>query len=866
MIPALAPTRAGRRHAARDGAGRIMATKRRPATTTHLERAYASSTSWARAGRGLLAGLLALLPVLFSTQTVEAFEFPKLLALLSAALVLAGAGAVWVLARGRAHGVRALVALLRANLAGDLLAWGVLAFVASATVSTLLSPSPRTSFYGAHESFTGLVTVLAYALLFFTARALLSDAARLRALLAWPLAGAVVAALYALAQVAQADPIRWMRTHEFLGAERAFGSMGNPNFLGALMAITLPLTAARALVEARRGRRSNLVLFTLIGIVLFAGLGASLSRAAWLGAVVAAFVFLLGSTRLLGTAEGRAGLWRAAAVLALAGLLSVALVPRLRELTGLALRRVVLTVEKQPGLSDAPLSLREEPRLFLWPSAWRMFVAHPLVGVGQDTFQLAYQRYRSLGTWTAEGHRTPGKAHNEPLHVLATQGSLGGLALLAIVAGALRAWKRAWSSTDAEPELLLGVGAACVAFAVQALFSFTVVGFGALVVVLLGWLARQAAPRSERPAPTRQSNPRWAPLWWLTQAGVLLLVGLGLNTLVVLPLRADLAAQRGVVGRQGAPGQALVGFGEAVTLRPDHDLYWIQLGAAHFDMANSLRGLPQRAGQLEAAREAFRRAVLLVPINSYAHGGLARALGEMAREQPPLASRDEAYAAFEEAMQRDPRNPYWPVEAGRFALDVGDLVRVEAWARRGLEIDPGNGAATWLLGNVTLQRALALPDDAPARQATFGEAGAQLRQAAFERRWYSDNALRSVASSQAAAALVVAGRLAEAQAAAELATQVDPDYADARYNLGQVYERNGSPDQARFQYQQALRLQPGHQEAARALARLDGAAGSATASTRGPGPASSPAPATTTQPGEPIRLDLGPRRGPTRKP
>jgi O-antigen ligase/tetratricopeptide (TPR) repeat protein len=844
-----------------------MATKRRPQTSPSPTPARpANEDAWARLGRALLALLLGLAPVLFSTHTVEAFEFPKLLLLLGCASILAGVGAARGLAHLREHGTRAGLAALWADVRGDLLAWGVLLFIVSASVSTVLSPSPRTSFYGAHESFTGLVTVLAYAVLFFMARALLRDAARLRALLAWPLAGAALAALYALAQVAEADPIRWMRTHEFLGAERAFGSMGNPNFLGALMAIALPLAGARALAEARRGRRSNQILFTLLGILLFAGLGASLSRAAWLGAAVAAGLFLVGSTRLLATAEGRAGLWRAAAVLVLAAALSVALVPRLRELTGRALQRVLLTIEKRPGVSDAPFSLREEPRLFLWPSAWRMFLAHPVVGVGQDLFQLAYQRYRSLGTWTVEGHRTPGKAHNEPLHVLATQGALGGLALLVIVAGTLSALRRAWARTRDEPELLLGVGAALAAFAVQALFSFTVIGFGVLIVTLLGWLAggaarasgaTQPAPR-ERPAP----NPRWTPLWRLAQVAVLLLAALGVQALVVLPLRADLAAQRGVVGRQGAPGQALLGFGEAVSLRPDHDLYWIQLGVAHFEMGNSLRGLPQRRGQLEAAREAFRRAVQLVPINSYAHGGLARALGEMAREQPPLATRDEAYTAFEEAMQRDPRNPYWPVEAGRFALDVGDLARVESWGRRGLEIDPMNGAATWLLGNVMLQRALAQAEATPARQAAFAQAGALLRQAAFERHWYSDNAQRSVAGSQAAAALVMAGRLPEAQAAAELATQVDPDYADARYNLGQVHERSGNAEQARFQYQQALRLQPDHEEAQRALARL----ASSTKATASPAPGAARVAAPTPGSTEPIRLDLKPPSTPPRQP
>src|SRR5262245_36446312 len=64
----------------------------------------------------------------------------------------------------------------------DPIALGFLLFTVSAVVSTIASISPITSVFGAHESFTGLLTVVAYTILFFATRALcrtLGDGRRL---------------------------------------------------------------------------------------------------------------------------------------------------------------------------------------------------------------------------------------------------------------------------------------------------------------------------------------------------------------------------------------------------------------------------------------------------------------------------------------------------------------------------------------------------------------------------------------------------------------------------------------------------------------------------------------------------------------
>jgi O-antigen ligase len=780
-----------------------------------------------RVGRALLGLQLALAPLVFSTRTLEVFEFPKVMLLVAGAVVIATGALALALERGARGGGRAVAPGLVASLRREPLAWGVLLYLASASLSTLTSLSPRTSFWGAHESFFGLVTVAAYGVLYFAVRGLCAQAAHARALLLASSVGVGGAALYALAQFLGLDPVRWTRTHEFLGLERAFGSMGNPNFLGALTAMGVPLLVALALRARRRGERGQALALALVGGVALGALGVSLSRGAWLAGLAGLGVLLLGGLHLAERPQARRRLALAAAGAVLVAALGVALVPRARSLATAMAERVSLSLRSGPQARPVGgLAIAQDPRWALWSAAWDMFREHPFVGVGLDAFQLAYQGRRDMSIWDVEGHRTPGKAHNEALHVLATQGLPGGLALLLIAAGAGVAWRRALRAQAEERELVLAPGAALTAFGVQGLFSFTVAGCGALAVALLALLAALGRPRSgaeaERPAARGVSGTRALALS-LAQAGVVALGAAALWLLVARPLWADVAAQSGVVARKTAGvGRGLPDFAEAVRVNPGRDLHWAQLGVAHYELAQAMGALPARGAQLEAAREAFERARALVPVNSYTQGGLARTLAEMSRLTPPLVPRERAYAAFERAMSLDPRNPYWPAEAARVALDVGDLPRVEEWGRRSLALNPDYGPAAWLLGNVELQNVLPLlgASDNAGAAAAFAPVGAALRDAATNKRWYGDDGLRAVCGSQAAAALVAAGRLDEARAAAELATQVDPNFADARFNLGKVYERLGDLARAEHEYRQALRIQPGHPQARRALATL----------------------------------------------
>jgi O-antigen ligase len=66
-----------------------------------------------------------------------------------------------------------------------------------------------------------------------------------------------------------------------------------------------------------------------------------------------------------------------------------------------------------------------------WQAAWRMWQAHPLLGIGPGNFDLAYPAF-FVGRWSvSQGH-----AHNYYLHILAEAGP-GGLLFYLLLIGAI---------------------------------------------------------------------------------------------------------------------------------------------------------------------------------------------------------------------------------------------------------------------------------------------------------------------------------------------------------------------------------------------------------------------------------------------
>jgi O-antigen ligase len=162
-----------------------------------------------------------------------------------------------------------------------------------------------------------------------------------------------------------------------------------------------------------------------LAVLLLAGLLASLSRGAWVGAACGVLVLALALGRqarrwaIAALALGLLGL-----VLGGAGLLPGILAERLASLTR------YLTVFDADAAAVTPANFAVVERMAQIQAGWRMLLAYPLTGVGPGNYTPAYPAF-AVGTWYA----SRGHAHNYYIHMAAEAGVVGLLAYVALLAG-----------------------------------------------------------------------------------------------------------------------------------------------------------------------------------------------------------------------------------------------------------------------------------------------------------------------------------------------------------------------------------------------------------------------------------------------
>jgi O-antigen ligase len=242
---------------------------------------------------------------------------------------------------------------------------------------------------------------------------------------------------------------------------RVFGTFDQPNPFGGYLNLSLPLALALALFG--RDPRMRWVAGGSSVLLLFA-LYLANSRGALLGLVAAVIVIIAVGWRLE----------RQAAIAAAIGapLVATAWVTHLIPLSvqdKLLAQFRVNDVSLAAQVNDANFSTIE--RLAHWVAGWRMFLAHPLLGVGAGNYGAAYQQYKVPGWDESLTH-----SHNYYINVAAETGALGLLAFLALVGAALYLAWRATRATDHQRGgrgTLTGVDARALS-----------IGFAAVIVAL----------------------------------------------------------------------------------------------------------------------------------------------------------------------------------------------------------------------------------------------------------------------------------------------------------------------------------------------------------------------------------------------
>lgn len=397
-------------------------------------------------------GLLALLDPVFglyaavlSVPIQQVLLLPGGLTYTQAAMILAlGAWLLRLLAHPERRGRRP--ALLVAWLC---LIWVLLLAAAS---------SPYSTRAGLIETSRWIVALVAFVLVVDT----VSDRRRALGLLACVLLAPALTAALGLRQFVTGDGPPSFRIAG--GFVRAYGTLGTANALAGYLNMAWPLAAALGLWllyaaltgrrmangagPAQRGRLWLLLFVAATGALSFAGLLASFSRGAWLGALAGGLVM----TAL----AGRRAAIGAGVALALGMALLVAgeidLLPDV-------VRARVASISANARIFDAskvrvtPENFAIVERMAHWQAGVRMLRDYPLLGVGPGGYNLAYREY-FVNPWRdSRGH-----AHNYYVHIAAEAGLLGLTAYMALLGGLLPYAVRALRATRAGIWRAISVG------------------------------------------------------------------------------------------------------------------------------------------------------------------------------------------------------------------------------------------------------------------------------------------------------------------------------------------------------------------------------------------------------------------------
>jgi len=304
----------------------------------------------------------------------------------------------------------------------------IASFIALFLLSGALSPYRAMAI-----SSTGLAAVTIYLAFGLTARVVRRDPQGVVPLCwAWAIGGGV-AALAAIG------------IHLRTGAPASLPGLGQ-NAVGTTMVMTVVLALGLAL--RTRTRRRSLAVGIAMGA--FAALLFTYTRGAWLGMAVS-LVLLVG---LGGRRAAQAGVLVALTVVVLAAVVGSG------ERSTLAIRARSILI---PSLHQS--------RIYLLRSAVAIFLDHPIVGTGMNTFPLVYPHYRLPGDINPPDARP--NAHNIVLNMAAEGGVLGLVVFTALLVEAFRlGWR--WQASDGPARgLRLSLLAALAGMLTHQLFDGT---------------------------------------------------------------------------------------------------------------------------------------------------------------------------------------------------------------------------------------------------------------------------------------------------------------------------------------------------------------------------------------------------------
>ena len=584
-------------------------------------------------------------------------------------------------------------------------------------LSTLFSASQTIAIFGSLDRAGGVLTQIAYLLLFLCVATQI-DPQQSRQLLMMMVLTAVPISILGLAQAAG-----WQPFPVFTDARtQIVTTLGRANFTGAYLALLLPLTLIAAQSAAATWQRVGYG--ALFGLEL-AVIAITQARAAWITAVVGLLVLLW---LQLAPSWSRRSRW-------------------LSALGGLAVLTGALLLMLQRGIA-AGGSIAA--RWTIWQASLRLLWPHLWLGYGADTLDLHFPSVYPPQLVYYQGRGViVDRAHNWLLDWSLNYGVVATFIFILLVVFILRmGWQQLTSppnsQTLASPWIAAGMAAIC-AHLVGNLFLFDVAATAVLFWLLSAIVV--AAANKEEVQESAQPLPDWAGKVLIVV--FVLLTGWAIWQTSLRPMLADAHSWRGTQAvAEGNLESAIGDYETAVSRQPQRAEYQVALALT----------LAQ-TGSLAQAETIMHQAIALRPTDPVLYTQLAAIYAQQAGASPEKI--EAAYNAYEQAIALAPTIGLTYQQYADLALRTGNSERAKSNAQRAVDLDATDGVAFAILGWAELQQ-----NELAAAQQAFAQAI----------KWQPNSAdfhlgLATVYFQQ--------NRFDEARQAVQASLQRDPTYAPA---------------------------------------------------------------------------------------
>ena len=336
-------------------------------------------------------------------------------------------------------------------------------------VSALMSQSSTTGLFGVSGRRNGFLTYVAFFLLFLLARKFANKEALNGFFFTLSYIGGFEAT-YMLIQKIGLDPVPW----SFVYPNTMIGTLGNPDFASAFLALSVPATAFLLYSNLRDKKKKAIFLSLLLVQVI-----ALLISKVYQGPMALAIAIFIASACFVWFVKPNLKY----KVIVVAGVCIAGLI-------------TILGV-----LGNGPLSSIFAKQSFqirfhaYWETAAEMGLRHLLFGVGPDQFADQFSRFYSIENRKIFGPQVTDNAHNFFLQFFAEIGIFGALTfLLLTLTVVVKAFKDLTHKNPSDLALKLAVIATLTVYFAQALISLEHIAINIWFWILLGLLSGKTIP------------------------------------------------------------------------------------------------------------------------------------------------------------------------------------------------------------------------------------------------------------------------------------------------------------------------------------------------------------------------------------